>query len=366
MGTGSKERIAGVENGGPSPSRGIPLPRRMGRHPFICVTLCIVTICSPPAAAVADCWLRNDMGYCTIGGSDCGAASAADCFWDFTVEGLFVRGDVYYGFQIGFACPLDLRDHIIGSCSGTPTVQSCSGTTYDYNYSLCADSCCYLPIGSWAFSLTRACGNGALDPGEQCDDGNETNGDGCSVSCAIEPGWSCAGQPSVCTGCRNEPVVTCRTGQESVFLSKNTSDPNKNVLRWHSRHGEPTSLVDFGNPTTTTAYALCIYGGTTSALVGKGFIPAGKWRATGTKGYEYNDPTGISDGITGVLLKGSMQSKSQVKMKGKGTGVVHLPLPVTAPVTVQLVNGSGFCWGSTYDTAQLLKNSGMLLKAASP
>jgi len=31
-----------------------------------------------------------------------------------------------------------------------------------------------------------SCGDGNLDPGEQCDDGNNTNGDGCSASCRIE------------------------------------------------------------------------------------------------------------------------------------------------------------------------------------
>jgi cysteine-rich repeat protein len=31
-----------------------------------------------------------------------------------------------------------------------------------------------------------ACGDGLLDPGEQCDDGNTTNGDGCGATCALE------------------------------------------------------------------------------------------------------------------------------------------------------------------------------------
>jgi cysteine-rich repeat protein len=32
------------------------------------------------------------------------------------------------------------------------------------------------------------CGNGILDEGEQCDDGNRVNGDGCSAECEIECG----------------------------------------------------------------------------------------------------------------------------------------------------------------------------------
>ena len=43
------------------------------------------------------------------------------------------------------------------------------------------------------------CGDGDLDPGESCDDGNLDDSDGCSSQCATEPGFACAGEPSVCT-----------------------------------------------------------------------------------------------------------------------------------------------------------------------
>jgi len=38
-----------------------------------------------------------------------------------------------------------------------------------------------------AFELTRACGNGVLDSGERCDDGNTAPGDCCSPLCTFEP-----------------------------------------------------------------------------------------------------------------------------------------------------------------------------------
>jgi cysteine-rich repeat protein len=36
------------------------------------------------------------------------------------------------------------------------------------------------------------CGNALLDAGEQCDDGNDFIGDGCSNTCQVEPGWTCS------------------------------------------------------------------------------------------------------------------------------------------------------------------------------
>lgn len=43
------------------------------------------------------------------------------------------------------------------------------------------------------------CGNGIVEPGETCDDGNTRSGDGCSSDCQVEPGWTCVGEPSRCS-----------------------------------------------------------------------------------------------------------------------------------------------------------------------
>jgi cysteine-rich repeat protein len=43
------------------------------------------------------------------------------------------------------------------------------------------------------------CGNGVLDPGEQCDDGNKAAGDGCSSICQIPRGWTCTHPGTPCT-----------------------------------------------------------------------------------------------------------------------------------------------------------------------
>ncbi|MHC4443470.1 MAG: LamG-like jellyroll fold domain-containing protein, partial [Planctomycetota bacterium] len=45
---------------------------------------------------------------------------------------------------------------------------------------------------------TTSCGNGVLDPGEECDDGGTVPGDGCSDTCVVESSYSCSGEPSVC------------------------------------------------------------------------------------------------------------------------------------------------------------------------
>lgn len=46
---------------------------------------------------------------------------------------------------------------------------------------------------------SATCGDGAIGAGEGCDDGNTAAGDGCSAVCALEVGFTCAGEPSTCT-----------------------------------------------------------------------------------------------------------------------------------------------------------------------
>ena len=43
------------------------------------------------------------------------------------------------------------------------------------------------------------CGDGSISGEEQCDDGNASDGDGCSAKCVIEDGWACTTAGKACT-----------------------------------------------------------------------------------------------------------------------------------------------------------------------
>ncbi len=63
----------------------------------------------------------------------------------------------------------------------------------------------------------QRCGNSTVNPefGEQCDDQNTDDGDGCSRVCTIEKGWTCEGDPSRChcAGTASEcGLISCGDG----------------------------------------------------------------------------------------------------------------------------------------------------------
>ena len=119
--------------------------------------------------------------------------------------------------------------------------------------------------------------------------------------------------------------------------------------------GQPTSQAEFGLPTGTTQYALCIYTGTVSALVADYTVPgdAVKWSPIGSNGYKYKDSNGAADGITKITLKGSTQNTSKALVKGKGADLADVALESLDDdglIVVQLVNDStSVCFESTFE-----------------
>src|SRR5262245_32787323 len=169
-------------------------------------------------------------------------------------------------------------------------------------------------IGS-GFTGTPACGNGVLDFGEQCDDGNLLDGDCCSSTCQIDPDGTACGAPcrvgasctagacmggtpalagttcddhdacttvDTCDGagscagaspvacppcetcepasgvCLSGPRPGCVAGDKSTL--KLAASDTGGTVSWKWRQ-DPSSLTpaDFRAPVTDTSYAFCVF-----------------------------------------------------------------------------------------------------------
>lgn len=84
------------------------------------------------------------------------------------------------------------------------------------------------------------CGNGVLETGEQCDDGNTLSGDGCSSVCAKEQASSCVEQPL------SRAAATASTTENAMFPASLAIDGNT-ATRWSSSFADPQWIyVDLG------------------------------------------------------------------------------------------------------------------------
>jgi fibro-slime domain-containing protein len=90
----------------------------------------------------------------------------------------------------------------------------------------CTDDTCAPDAGP-------ACGDGKVDPGEKCDDGNGSSGDGCAANCdAIENDWACPtpGQPCVSTvKCGDGKITGGETCDDGAALPNDGCDASCKV-----------------------------------------------------------------------------------------------------------------------------------------
>jgi cysteine-rich repeat protein len=56
-------------------------------------------------------------------------------------------------------------------------------------------------------TVVAACGDAALQPPEECDDGGNGEDDGCGATCLVEDGWTCAGEPADCAPVCDDGLV---------------------------------------------------------------------------------------------------------------------------------------------------------------
>lgn len=78
--------------------------------------------------------------------------------------------------------------------------------------------------------ILATCGNGQADPNETCDDKNPNNGDGCSILCTIEEGFTCDGLPSVCQQTSSSSTTSVSSSSDAIASSSSSSAPSPVIL----------------------------------------------------------------------------------------------------------------------------------------
>lgn len=216
-----------------------------------------------------------------------------------------------------------------------------------------------------------ACGDGRLDPGEECDDGNAAAGDGCAAACRVEACHSCSGEPSICAPRSPLPPGTCRQTTivgGSLLRMRDAVADRKDKLTWKLRGVGATTKADFGNPTVGTEYTVCVYDQANDADVLALWhrIPAGAGWSELRRGFKYVDPMLSHDGIRAIRLRVGTDGTGKLRVFGTGARLglprAGLPLEQSSRVTAQLSNGST-CWEAVFTSNR--RNSGTVFKAVS-
>lgn len=254
-------------------------------------------------------------------------------------------------------------------------------------------------LDGWSVEVCGICGNGLVDFGEACDDGNVQDGDCCSSDCqtpgidgtpcsdgnactlaetcnagACIPGGDVSCDPClVCEpaeGCVVPDVVyPCQeppSGASLLRLRRDSANSENDSLVWRWRSQTPVELDEFGAPDQLTDLSLCIY--SAGSLVLSSTIPAAAdcdgspcW-GVGETSASFRDRSGGFGGMSRMRIKEG--SRGKILTKGAGTNLELPELFLSLPTTVRLRRNDGTpCWEAKFEDTR--KSTDNLFKARS-
>jgi len=226
------------------------------------------------------------------------------------------------------------------ACLGEPARVACEkagGKCGLVTYRGCSANCRHLG-SAMAGSI---CGNGALGDGEDCDDGNTTDGDGCSSLCLHEGSVSTDKLPSVCGNGVLEPGETCESFKPGLSVPAKC-DPKTCTHLGTASCSTPTAIsccsngvIDLGEDCDLGALngtagsgcsAQCLFKGSSAAYTqpsfcGNGIIESGEQCEVAAASKVVAELIGYKDIPGGAFAAGTPSlSKALGKITGSGDG----------------------------------------------
>lgn len=160
--------------------------------------------------------------------------------------------------------------------------------------------------------------------------------------CGAAPSrYSCYAGPSP-GPCPSSPRSGCSTSSGTLRLQTRPYD--QEYLRWWWARGT-VAANGFGDPTTTTRYAVCVYADD-RLIATEEIAPGAGWKRSRTGILRYGNPKGNADGITRVVLRPD-DDRASIFVGGRGTplDLPSPPLAYTGDVKVQLARrDAAACW----------------------
>jgi cysteine-rich repeat protein len=213
------------------------------------------------------------------------------------------------------------------------------------------------PAGGACDADGVACTPDACDGAGACAAGVPDH-DACPPCRVCDPAAGCVARPR--TDCRRPTRARAAT----LELANRSSD-GRDRASFSWRRGDAISLADFGTPTTSTAWDVCIFdrtGGADRLVLDARAAGGSGWKTRGKKGFRYRRKDGAPDGLTLVDLRSGAAGKAQATAEGKGAALALSDFPLSPPLTAQIQAGNGgTCAAATFGAPK--KNTATRVRA---
>jgi len=183
--------------------------------------------------------------------------------------------------------------------------------------------------------------------------------------------------------CDPVPLMDCiESAKGKLTLHDDPEKDRKNKVIWSFVKGENGSFTDFGDPTSTEAFSVCLYDwrdGAHDLVMEQQVLAGANWSTQANNGFRFGDRSRIQDGLQIMRVaagRGGAPGPTKLKIVARGALIPFLELgklPFGAltmmaadpSVIVQLVNTSGSCWSNEF-FAPPTKNTGKTFRAKFP
>jgi hypothetical protein len=194
----------------------------------------------------------------------------------------------------------------------------------------------------------------------------------CVLGCTVEPaGTACLDDGNACTNDLCDGAGTCthpgapasscaQAGPRGGTLALvHTPGLRRDHVHFRWRRGPAVVVNDFGTPTTTTRYALCVYdevagvpSSTYQAQPGGSCGRPSCWRQV-PSGWSFTSKQTTPNDLTRVVLHAGGAGKATLAAIADRADLALVPFPLHAApaVVAQLRTTTGSCWGATFSTA---------------
>jgi hypothetical protein len=178
--------------------------------------------------------------------------------------------------------------------------------------------------GTWEIRVARSAGSGPYQ-----------------LNAVLTPGSG----PQVCSPA---PRPECfRSGSvHRPLVRRPARDVRQADFTWRWTQAQRGAPIDYGDPTTGTSYAFCLYDHQGRLLLNASLAPGSRWSSY-RRGFTYQSKEARGGGISHARLRSTTRSRVAILVKGRGLNPIARVSRGNHSVRVQAqLQGQNSCWES--------------------
>jgi cysteine-rich repeat protein len=247
------------------------------------------------------------------------------------------------------------------TCFTEPAAMPCDAPSPACTFAACDGAGSCVP-GSPSPSGTACDTDGDLCTVDECDGAGGCVAIGGPVTCGTcevcDPAAGCVADVRTLSAYEVPPPGECRRYGTTRLVAISRPDHGRDALRWTWSRGDAFAATEFGDPTASTDYLLCVFledGGVYETLSSAGIPSGATWRPS-AGGFRHRSRDDVATRVVLRTTGGDKGNRVNVVARGAGLGFPD-SFGSYDRVQVQLHADNGNCWAGGLTRSDVRRSS---------